>query len=129
MKESIKSVKSEIKKSAEEIACALAPMFIMTEIRFLSQYTAVSRGKTPYNLNSTKLLLFASQCFGCLISFSLSYIRATIWVKIRANHMFGFVHNTNNLEKTICKHSNVPLCADLTRLSENFLYQKRGVMY
>ena len=48
------------KKSAEEIACALAPIFIMAEIRFLSQYTAV---------------------------------------KIKANHVFGFVHNTNNIEK------------------------------
>ena len=44
-KESIKSVKSEIKRSAEEIACVLAPIFIMAEIPFLSQYTAVSRDR------------------------------------------------------------------------------------
>ena len=35
------------KKSAEEIACALAPIFIMAEIRFLSQYTAVSQERRP----------------------------------------------------------------------------------
>ena len=44
----------------------------MAERRFLSQYIAVSREKR------------------LTISVSLSYIRATIWVKIKANYSFGF---------------------------------------
>ena len=97
-------MKSEIKKSAEEIACALAPIFIMAEIRFLSQYTAVSQERRPtiliqlgfyslllavsdassYFLFLTFVQLFGSKLkrtiFSVLVNFQDKNSRGIFWV-------------------------------------------------